>query len=86
VQVEYKLGLTGVTIELFDEDFEEWCGPASLDEMNAVSTIRLKATGKVERPPEPASSSAPAPAPAAAGSSAYGACSARRAPAACPVA
>ena len=37
-----RLGLLTVALELFDEDFEEWCGPASLDEMNDSSQVRVR--------------------------------------------
>lgn len=57
-------------VELFDEDFEEWCGAATLDEVPERATVRIKATGRAAAvaegvPPtaQPART-APAPAPA----------------------
>ena len=32
-QLEARLGLRGLVLQLFDEDFTEWCSPMSLDEV-----------------------------------------------------
>ena len=64
-----QLGLTGVKLELFDEDFEEWCGAATLDEVPDRATVRIKATGRAAvaegvPPTAQPARTAPAPAPA----------------------
>eukprot|EP01051_Picozoa_sp_SAG22_P024103 SAG22_NODE_6530_length_842_cov_1.643338_1_plen_276_part_10 len=70
-QLQDKIGLVGVTVELFDEDFEEWCGPASLDEVMPEATIRLKATGTCTPKTPPAPAPAPATPPPASTSAAF---------------
>ena len=41
-----QFGLMGVKVEIFDEEFEEWCGAATLDEVPDRATVRIKATGR----------------------------------------
>jgi hypothetical protein len=68
VAIGRQLGLTGVKVEIFDEDFEEWCGAATLDEVPDRATVRIKATGRGAAVPEgvPPSAQPARAAPAAA--------------------
>ena len=62
-----QFGLMGVKVEIFDEDFEEWCGAATLEEVPDRATVRIKATGRgapVAEGVPPQARAAPAPAPA----------------------
>jgi hypothetical protein len=44
--LERALGLTGVSLELFDADFGEWHGPMSLEEVPGDAAVRVTATGR----------------------------------------
>lgn len=46
-QIGLHFGLVGVQIQIFDSDFEEWCTPTGVDDLQTEQTnqVRVFATG-----------------------------------------
>jgi hypothetical protein len=48
-----QLGLTGLVLEIFDDDFDEWCSPMGLEDVGPSPRVRIKAEGVAPEPSQP---------------------------------